>query len=220
MKRTLLVTRPNYDDATAYLYQYAGEVIRFTKERGINVINLERPSLTRRNLSKRLKAQNPFIVFFNAHGTATQILGDKIKGKEEILIKEKKNEGLLKGRITYARACLAAASLGECYSEKGSCFIGHNAPFSFWMDDRHSTEPLKDKIARLFLEPSNLVVTSLLKGNSTKEAFDKSVNLMKKNIRKLLRNDGNKAVIHPLVMILWNNLESQKIHGDLTLRLE
>ncbi|MCG2783108.1 MAG: hypothetical protein L6243_05915, partial [Candidatus Altiarchaeales archaeon] len=74
-------------------------------------------------------------------------------------------------------------------------------------------KPSNDKTARLFLEPSNLVVISLLKGNCTQEAFDKSQNMSKKNILKLLRHKKEPGAMAS-ILLLWNNIEGQDILGD------
>jgi len=211
MKKTLLVTRPNYDDATGYLFYYAKKVMDYAKN--TKILDLVRPRLTRNNFTNLIQKQDPSLIFFNAHGNERLIYGDKIEGKEEILVEEKKNHFLLTNRITYARACWAAASLGKACITKGGCFIGYKTPFSFWFDERWPTKPSNDNIASLFLEPSNLIVSSLLKGNSAGEAFDKSLTMSKKNILKLLKRREEPGVMAS-IMLLWNNIQGQDILGD------
>ncbi|MBU1198864.1 MAG: hypothetical protein KKF46_04910 [Nanoarchaeota archaeon] len=211
MKKTILVTRPDYDDATGYLFHYSKQIINSAKN--IKVLDLTRPRLTRKNFTNLIHKQNPLLIFFNAHGNENLIYGDKIGGKEEILVEENKNHSLLTNRITYARACWAAASLGKTCVAEGGCFIGYKTPFSFWFDERWSAKPSNDKIARIFLEPSNLIVSSLLKGNSAQEAFDKSITLSKKHIMKLLKIKEEPGMMAS-IMILWNNIKGQDIFGD------
>ena len=43
-------------------------------------------------------------------------------------------------------------------------FIGYEFPFQFWFDETRTTNPIKDKIAALYLEPSNKLVMYLIKG--------------------------------------------------------
>ncbi len=149
--------------------------------------------------------------------TRKRIYGDKLGEDEEVLIEEDRNHTLLNKRITYARACYAAASLGKACTRKGGCFIGYRTPFSFWIDERWSAKPLNDNTAKLFLEPSNLIVVSLLKGNSAQEAFDKSTNMSKKNILRLLRIKGEPGAMAS-IMLLWSNIEGQDILGDKDIR--
>ena len=213
MKPTLLVTRPNYDDATGYLSYYANQIIDFAKKKNIKVLDLVRPRLTRKGFSELVSKENPGMIFFNAHGDDKTIYGDKVKGEEEVLVREKDNEEILSGRITYARACWTAASLGKACTSKKGCFIGYNAPFSFWFNEGWSAKPSNDNIAKLFLEPSNLIVLSLLKGNTALEAFDKSVNMSNKSIMRLLRRSEEPGTMASM-MILWNNTHSLEILGE------
>jgi len=138
-----LITMPNYDDATSYLYYYAEELVKFAEEKNITVSQLKRPRLRRKILEESITKQNPQLLLFNAHGDETTIYGDKVEGEEEYLIREKENHQLLTGRLTYARACSAAASLGKACTQKDGCFIGYNQPFSFWTDTSRTTTPLK-----------------------------------------------------------------------------
>ena len=213
MKRVLLVTRPNYDDATTYLFYYAKKIIDFAEGKNTKVLDLIRPRLTKQNFSDLISKKDPLLVFFNGHGDEKRVYGDKIEEDEEILIEEDRNHTLLTKRIVYARACCAAASLGKACTGNGGCFIGYKTPFSFWIDERWSAKPLNDNTAKLFLEPSNLIVISLLKGNSAQEAFDKSLNMSKKNILRLLRIKEEPGAMAS-IMLLWSNIEGQDILGD------
>ncbi len=214
MNRAFLVTMPNYDDATSYLFSYAKIVAEHAEKINIKTIDLKRPRLTRENFTSLVLKQDPLLIFFNAHGSESAIYGDKISESEEILVEENENHYLLKNRIVYARACWAARSLGmACVAGAGGCFIGYKTPFSFWIDEKWSAKPLNDKTAKLFLEPSNLIVESLLKGNSAEEAVDKSLNMSKKNIMKLLRAKDEPGAVAS-IMLLWSNIEGQEILGD------
>lgn len=217
MKKAILVTRPRYDDATEYLFCYAKKAIDFANEKNVEVLDLTRPRLTQKNFSDLISKKDPLLIFFNAHGDENTIYGDKINGKEEILIREDKNHNLLNKRIVYARACLSSASLGQKACKDG-CFIGYRMPFSFWVDNRWSAKPLNDNTAKLFLEPSNLIIISLLKGNSAKEAHEKSLKMTSKNILELLKNKDEPGAMAS-IMLLWNNMQCQEILGneDMTL---
>ncbi|MDP3640677.1 MAG: hypothetical protein Q8R53_05790 [Nanoarchaeota archaeon] len=176
-----IITMPNYDDATSYLYCYAEELIKFAERKNITVIQLKRPKLRKKILEESITKQDPQLLLFNAHGDETTIYGDKVEGKEEYLIREGENHHFLIGKLTYARACSAAASLGKICTQKNGCFIGYNQPFSFWTDTSRTTTPLKDKIAQLFLRPSNELAIALLRGKSAQEAADIFFNMSKKS---------------------------------------
>ncbi len=211
MKKILLVTRPNYDDATEYLFSYAKQTIDFAKKRNTKILDLTRPRLNKKNFSNLISKKNPLLVFFNAHGGEKTICGDKIKNEEEILVEEGKNHKILDNRIVYARACWSASSLGKKVC--GGCFIGYNVPFSFWVDERWSAKPLNDNTAKLFLEPSNSIIISLLKGNSVNDAHEKSLKMMSKNILELLKKKEEPGSMAS-IMLLWNNMQGQEVLGN------
>lgn len=217
MKKQILITRPRYDDATNYCFYYAGIVMNEASKRGIDIIDLQRPRLNRAEFTKIIQSKTPSFVFFNAHGDERTIYGDKIDGTEEALIEENKNHQLLNSKLVYARACLAAASLGKAC--KGGCFIGYTVPFSFWNDARWSTKPLHDDLARLFFDPSNLVVESLLKGNTAEEAANKSISLSKKTILKLLKESKEPGAT-VCIELLWNNMQGLEICGNEKMKFE
>jgi len=179
-KVTVLITRPDFDDATAYLSACAEEVIEEARNRGINVCELPRGKVTKSEFEKRLSKNNPQLVFFNGHGSNDCITGDS---KEEIILKLNDNEHLLKDKFVHALACNAAKDLGPSCVRKGAkAFIGFKQEFVFLQDEKYTATPRKDKIAAHFIGAANVVPLSLLKGNSLQEAFDKSQKAFEKSI--------------------------------------
>lgn len=118
---------------------------------------------------------------FNGHGNPSVICGHD----NEVVINKDTNYELLKGKVAYALSCSSAAELGKKVADKDSTFIGYSDEFALGMDGNSQTAIHRDKRAKLFLEPSNLLVESLLKGNSAKEAVEKAKKQMKENISKL-----------------------------------
>jgi len=210
MSQRLLVTRPEHDDTTTYLSHYAKLVIKYAKEKGIAVTDFKPGTVKKETINKFMEKQKPRLIFFNGHGGEDCIEGEK----GEIIIKENENDELLKDKITYARSCFVAVSLGKKCSGfgKGTCFIGYEFPFQFWFDETRTTNPIKDKIAALYLEPSNELVKYLIKGDFTKIAFDKSRELMVKNMNEILKENEPGALER--FKALWMNCEGQKIYGD------
>lgn len=208
-----IITMPNYDDATAYLYCYAQELVKFAEEENVSISQLKRPRLRRNVLQERIAKQNPQLLLFNAHGDETTIYGDRVGGETEYLVREGENHHLLQGRLTYARACSAAASLGRACAERSGCFIGYNQPFSFWADTSRTTTPLKDHVAQLFLEPSNALAMGLLRGKSARQAADTFLGLSKKNILHLLGKPDEPGAMAS-AMLLWNNMMAQEVLGN------
>ncbi len=208
-----IITLPNYDDATSYFYCYAEELVKFAEDNGIPISQFKRPRLRRNNVETSIIKRQPQLLLFNAHGDEQTIYGDKIGTETEYLIREGQNHQLLQGKLTYARACSAAASLGRASTQEGGCFIGYNQPFSFWIDTSRSTTPLKDKIAQLFLQPSNELALALLRGKSARESADIFNNLSKKNILQLFGKKDEPGALAS-AMLLWNNMMAQEVIGN------
>ena len=82
----------------------------------------------------------------------------------------------------------------------------------FFIDKEKSTKPLQDKTASIFLKPSNLVASSLLKGNSAELADKKSKDMMKRNLSKLL--SSKHQADEYMAKFLYNNLIHQIVKGD------
>lgn len=72
---------------------------------------------------------------------------------------------------------------------------------------------ISSKEKKKFLEPSNLVPISLIKGNSLINAFRKSQVVMRSNLRKMLSSDAPLEERYH-AQFLWSNIRSQTILGD------
>lgn len=211
MDNLLLVTRPKYDDGTEYFSAYALEILKEAKKSDIPVKDFEGKEANKKNIEKYLKSKNPKMLFLNGHGNEREICGHK----NEVIFSST-NVDLIKNRITYARACLSANVLGyEAVKNNSGCFIGYIYPFSFWMDGKRSATPLKDKIAGMFLNPSNEIVLSLLKGETAKMADKKSKRMMILNMKEILAMEQkNEPGATGMLQILWDNYEGQIVLGN------
>jgi hypothetical protein len=211
MDKTLLVTRPKYDDGTEYLSAYSLLVMKYANEQGIDLKDFEGKNANKQEIEKYLKKKNPSLFFLNGHGNEHEIDGHK-----ETIFSVNNNLNLLKGRIVYARACSAANSLGkEVVKDNKGCFIGYRYSFSFWMDGKWSAKPLNDKSAALYLKPSNEIILSLLAGKSAAEANERSKRLMVDNMKKLLvLGEKNQPEAMGMLQILWDNYDGQVLLGN------
>ena len=210
MSNILLVTRPKYDDGTEYLSAYALELLKKVKGK-ILTKDFEGKEANKENVEKYIKSKNPKLVFLNGHGNECEVCGHKDK-----VIFSLKNVGFLKNRITYARACFSANVLGrEAVKNNFGCFIGYIYPFSFWMDGERSATPIKDKVARMFINPSDEIIFSLVKGETAKKANEKSKQMMISNMRKILAMEQKKEPgATGMLQILWDNYEGQIVLGN------
>jgi len=212
MNKILLVTRPKYDDGTGYLHYYASLVLKKADELNLDKKDFSGEATNSKNVSDFINKKHPKLIFVNGHGDS-----DSLEGHEgEVLFSINKNIHLLKDKLVYARACHAGLSFGEKMTEKNNgCFIGYNTPFSFWIDERYSATPSKDSIARLFLEPSNEIMNSLIRGHNSITSHEKSKKLMIDNMKKILKmNERKEPGAMGWLEVLWNNFEGQVLHGN------
>lgn len=216
MEQILLVSRPHYDDGTAYLSYYAKKVLKEASKLNISKKDFNGDSAINEEISKFIKKKNPKLIFINGHGDEKSLFGQG----DEILFSIKKDLELLKNRLIYARACHAALNLGKkVVEDNDGCFIGYKLPFSFWIDERHSATPAKDKIANLFLEPSNEVINSLLRGGNARYSDLKSKEMIIKNMREVAKmKDKEEPGAMGWLSILWNNYSGQVVLGNENMR--
>ena len=103
MNKTILVTRPRYDDTTAYLNKWAGLVKEFAEERGCRVLDLDGEKANRAEFESYAKKHRPNFFFFNGHGSDEAVTGDQ----EKDLLLHKVNDNFCTGAIVYIRSCNA-----------------------------------------------------------------------------------------------------------------
>jgi len=212
MGKILFLTCPEWDNGTQYLSRYSTLIIQQAKKLNIEYKAFYKDEAIPEKTTKYLIKKQPSLIFINGHGDEKSLEGDK----DKILFSVDKNLNLLKNKITYARACNAGNLLGKKIAEKGkTCFIGYKSPFSFWIDNKRCSTPLKDKIASLFLLPSNEIIISLLKGKTAKQANEISKKMMVKNMLKIVKmNEKKEPGAMAWLSLLWNNYSGQVLLGE------
>ncbi|MFH1439184.1 MAG: hypothetical protein ABIG89_01360 [Candidatus Woesearchaeota archaeon] len=205
---TVLFVRPSHDDVTSYLYHYSKELLEDSKFKGFRTINKEKGDANKKVIIPIIEKNNPNFIMFNGHGNTSLICGHN----DEFLVKRKFNHDLLKKRITYSLTCSSAAELGKEIGDDNSTFIGYIDDFALGMDIQCQTTIHRDKRARLFLDPSNLLVKSLLKGNPAEQAVKKAKESMRKNIFKLRTDPFPDAKDY--IPYLFNNYMILKVLGN------
>lgn len=179
----VLFSRPSHDDTIAYLYEYSKELVELSKSLH-KTINLENKEATKSAILEHINRNVNFIMF-NGHGTSDCICCHN----NEIII-DINNLNVLKNTITYSLSCSSAKKVGNISIENGAlCFVGYTEDFALGKDPNREATPLKDRIAKLFLEPSNFLVQTILKGKTVKEAVERAKNKMLKNIDYLNSTD-------------------------------
>jgi hypothetical protein len=210
MNKSLLITRPNHDCATNYLYFWSQYVINEAAKKHIPVYDLKRIKATRAEFDSFLRSRQPGFIFFNGHGNATTITGFN----NEPLLGSNIIQKFVKDTIIYARSCEAGKILGIKLIENGTrVFIGYKRKFLCGLTPSKITKPLTDPLAKLFLEPSNLVPTTLIKGHTAKKAHERSKSAMQKNFRRMISTAATEEERYA-ARWLYGNMKCQVLYGD------
>lgn len=214
MSISLLVTRPNHDHATNYLCCWSTYVIKEAEKKRIDVYDLDGNKANKKTFDSYLVSKNPKIIFLNGHGDKNNLTGYN----NEILL-QIGGKQILNGNIIYARSCDAAVNLGrELISRGAKVFIGYNRKFNVVYTLSKIFKPLEDFLAKQFLEPSNLVVTTIIKGNSVEDSDRRSKDAMRKNFRKMLSSNASYEETFA-APYLWSNIKGQIVYGDIRAKI-
>ena len=210
MNKLLLVTRPNHDPATDYLYHWSELVIDEAKRKHIPVYDLSGNKATKITFLSYLRSKHPGLLFLNGHGDAQTVTGQNY----EVLLDETVNKEFVTDTIIYARSCDSGKILGSTLIQRGVlAFIGYTRKFIVGTTRSKTTKPLEDRLAKLFLEPSNLIPTTILKGHSAGEADRRSKHEMLKNFQKMISSAGSFEERFA-ARWLWSDIRSQVVIGD------
>lgn len=207
--KTFLITRPGHDLITNYLLHWSKQLIDLANSKGVKVIDLEHEKVNRKDFASRLKKTKPELVMLNGHGNK-----NVVTGYDNRSLLDARNAHVLDGAVTYARSCSSAHTLGGVAVQSGAkAYIGYTEPFTMGYDIDKIQHPLEDKVAALFLEPSNHVVISLLKGHTAGESTSRSKKLSMKRIQMLASSTAS-AEEKVYARYLWYNMQSQVCLGD------
>ena len=197
----LLVTRPQHDVTTRYISAWAGEIIDRAEQKGIDVIDLSKEKACRKEFESRIKKLSPNAIFLNGHGSESSVCGHD----NEVLVEAGKNHQLLQSTITYAVSCDSGKELGEKVAKAPSTtYIGYKDEFIFIADQRYVTRPLDDPKARPFMESSNQVMVSILKGNTAQSASERTRNTFHDFSTKLSSSSADQDAVQSAQFLWWN----------------
>ncbi|MFA5169769.1 MAG: hypothetical protein WC386_02765 [Candidatus Paceibacterota bacterium] len=198
----ILITRPEHDPLTRHLSYWNSKIIDYAKQKGVNIIDLHKEKANRKEFEGRVRKVDPSLILLNGHGDDSCVAGHD----NEKIVETGQNEELLKGRITYAVACSSAKGLGlSCCANQDTAFIGYDEAFILNLDRHCLNNPLKDKRAERFLDPSNRIAFSLLKGHTCQESSENSKNAFKRKIIELLLMGNNDPdALDDAKDLLWN----------------
>lgn len=206
MHRTFLVTRPNHELVTNYLYFYSQALIDFAKKKQYLVTDLAGKLANPKEFHKQIK--NIFLlILLNGHGSPHIITG----WNNQPLITAPVSDYDFHSAIVYARSCQSGKALGPYLLKKNArVFIGYRDNYIFITTEGQS--PDKDVLAKLFLGPSNLIVKNLLNGRNVQKSDQKSRQAVQNNIRKVLKSRLQNR--QQIAAFLWHNINCQVVLGD------
>lgn len=165
------------------------------------IVDLKGAKVTKKELTSRIKKLKPSLMVLNGHGDEDTIAGQD----NEVLIKSGENEDILHSRITYAVSCSCGKSLGrKSVKDNNTTFIGYDDTFVFTLDQRYLSQPLKDKLARPFMEASNHVAITLLKGHKAIDASNRSKEMFERNYKQLLSSNADSDSLQSAKCLWWD----------------
>jgi len=206
----LLITRPEHDYATRYLSAWSEKLFDLIKSKGYLIIDLYRERANRKEIESVLSKRNSDLVIINGHGSDDAVAGHD----NNLLIKAGDNSSLLSNKITYAISCRSARVLGKEIAQNAeTAYIGYKDDFIFVYLEKYRTRPIEDKFAGLFLGPSNLIVTTLLKGHSAKESVSRARQEFLRNIQGLLTSKVKSDDSSALRYLVWD-MRNLVLQGD------
>ena len=206
----VLFSRPDHDVNLGYLFYYSKELVKLAEDLNHDSIDKQRKNASKKIILSVIEKKKPSLIIFNGHGSPSSICGHR---NEEIISVEENPEDL-KGSIVYSLSCSSALLLGPIAVDEGALsFIGYRFDFALGKDPNSEAAPRKDKIAKLFLEPSNILVKFLLNGNTVYKSVETARKKMKENVDYLsVTNDFPEASHY--APFLYGNYLGLIAHGD------
>jgi len=202
----VLVTRPNHDLPTKYLYSFSQIIVDLCGNKSIGITDLKSKKASKKNFDRSIKKDDVQFIFINGHGN-----DDVVTGYNNKVLIDKYGPGL-KNKVIFARSCRSAKILGKKLVKGGvKAYIGYTKDYYVMMSNDCPKDLVKDKMARLFLEPSNLIAKSIISGDSVKEASNKSKKALVDNIKKVLSSGDQDR--HQVAGYLYHDLKCQKVIG-------
>lgn len=169
MVKKFLITRPKYDIATSYLYDFSESITKLVKKtKDMHITSIELSKVNRENFENALNKESPRLIFLNGHGDRKKVLGH-----QNVVIMDKNNVKLAKDSIIYALACDSLEDLGKVAINKGVItYIGYKARFMIVRDPSRTSSPSKDNNALPFKRACNTMINALVFGNTVEKSIE------------------------------------------------
>ncbi len=211
--RKMLIVRPDYDVGSNYLFVWSQEVIDFAIKKNWCVEKSDGVKATKQEFESRIN-NKPDFVFINGHGEE-----DVVFGHARCSLVDTNNCAVLKGTITFTRACNCVQKLGKkAVAEGCTAFIGYWK--EFWVPRLHTHEstPLQDPLAKPVIEVSNAIPESIIKGHTVEEAINTSTAIAEKHLLKLITS--NEQYDRAILRAMLNNASALSYEGEKNAKIE
>ncbi len=175
MSESVFIGRCDCDSHVKFPFNWSELIIEEVEKLELDLVDLQKENFDEERTNKHIQTHNPFLVILNGHGTEWCS-----KGYNDIpVLIANKNDFLLKGKIVYVLSCKTAQYLGlVCYDRGCKAYIGYEDIFSFVYVNEE--EPLKDTIAKIFMESSNIIPLTILNGGTPSQAYQESQKIFNK----------------------------------------
>lgn len=212
----MLATTPDYDPATHLLRLWTAEVIEEARMRGIKPLRLDGKDVTKEKFGEMVGAHNPSFLLLNGHGSGNSVFGQRLgDGTVAAILAEGDNDGILAGRIAYARACSSSFSLGaSCVGKGARAYIGYRGAFIITSDANMASRPQNDRVANYFKEITNVIPIAIIKGNSAGEAVLRSRAACAKIIQHLESGEHYTPEAQAILPLLYIDMQLLDLKGD------
>ena len=205
--KVFLLTRPRHDALMRYFFAWSDPLVAMASSKGFNVCDLHDGKANKALLESYIAKNCPSLILFNGHGTTDTIHGDQ----DKVIVDA---DSKCRRSIVYARSCSCGERLGHDLVKGGArTFIGYRRDFYCGCSYEHLVDPKKDKLAARFLGPSNLIISTLLKGGTGEEAYQRSVGAMHKNFMEMISSRADYKERYAARYLL-SNMAHQVLLGD------
>lgn len=183
MVKQFLITRPQHDKETSYLYSFSKAIVAIAKEdKQIRLTELAGNRANRENVEASFLTSDKTLAFFNGHGDEMIVFGHNDKP-----VLDQSNASLTKNKIVYALACSSLVGLGKLAIKEGArAYVGYEDEFMWVGDPSRSASPDKDKNSVPFRRACHFLIHSLMGGLAVKEVIKRT----RKEYKKLIRSYG------------------------------
>ena len=210
INKGFLITRPRSDYLTNLIFHLCDDVLAVARSKKYRIYQLDAEKANKKLFDSYTRKNKPSVVFLNGHGNMNCVTGHN----EEVILGVGDGDDSLPDAIVYARSCDAAVSLAPALIENGTkAFLGYKRKYYLASSMDRVSKPRDDKLAKRFIEPANLAVTAILKGNTVEEADKRSKFEMMKNVFSMLSSAATDEE-RSAAPLLYSNIKNQVIVGD------